>query len=108
MTKPKIAINQIVLASLVIVALLVGGWFVNYALASHAVSTATNNSVTITQLCQSGNEFRAQQRQLWSFLIHISPPPPNETAAQRIARVHLTNQFLAYVDKVNAPRNCTK
>jgi hypothetical protein len=58
------------------------------------------------QLCQAGNESRAQQVTLWTHLIEISAPPPHETAAQKAARAKLIAGFLAYVRQVFAPRDC--
>ena len=49
------------------------------------------------QLCQAGNESRAQQVTLWTHLIAISAPPPHETAAQKQQRAMIVRQFLAYV-----------
>jgi hypothetical protein len=61
---------------------------------------------SVVQLCQAGNESRAQQVTLWTHLVQISAPPPNETAAQRARREALVREFLGYVRKVFAPRDC--
>jgi len=58
------------------------------------------------QLCQAGNESRAQQVTLWTHLVQMSAPPPHETAEARARRQKLTRQFLAYVRDVFAKRNC--
>ena len=72
-----------------------------------AVRGEVANRATITQLCETGNGFRADQVTLWSHLVTISAPPPHETAAQKAARAKTVRAFLAYVRKVFAPRDCT-
>jgi hypothetical protein len=83
--------------------LLAGG---NYLLSASAVRHATANRVSISQLCQSGNESRAQQVQLWLHLVALSAPPPGETPAARAHREKVTREFLAYLRVVFAPRDC--
>ena len=78
-----------------------------YFLAARAASRAVTSRASVVQLCQSGNESRAQQVTLWTHLIAISPPPPRQAPAQHAARDTLIRQFLAYVRTVFAPRNCT-
>jgi hypothetical protein len=77
-----------------------------YFFAAQATSRAVANRASVVQLCQSGNESRAQQVNLWTHLIAISAPPPHQTAVQRAARDTLIRQFLAYVRTVFAPRDC--
>ena len=69
---------------------------------------ARANKVSIVQLCQSGNEARQQQIDLWSFIIQISPPPPHETAAHAAQRLHVLQQFAVHLHQIFAPRNCPK
>jgi len=99
---PAARIRYSVVFLLVLSLLLAAG---NYLLSASAVRHASANRVSITQLCQAGNEARAQQVQLWVYLIALSPPP-HENAAALAARQKLIRQFLAYVHAVFAPRNC--
>jgi len=78
----------------------------NYLLSASAVRSARASSASAVQLCEAGNEARAQQVQLWLFVIALSPPPPRETAAARAARQKVITTFLAYVRSVFAPRDC--
>jgi hypothetical protein len=78
-----------------------------YFFSTRAVQGEIRSRASVVQLCQAGNESRAQQVTLWTHLIAISRPPPHETAAQKRQRQALIREFLAYVRKVFAPRNCT-
>jgi hypothetical protein len=71
-----------------------------------AVQGEVRSRASVVQLCQAGNESRAQQVTLWTHLVQISTPPPHETPAQKAGRAKLIGEFLAYVRKVFAPRNC--
>lgn len=90
---------------LAVIAVLVAGassWF-----AVRAVQGAISSRASVVQLCQSGNESRAQQITLWSHLVAISTPPPHQTPAEQARRRAATISFLRYVRQVFAPRNCT-
>jgi hypothetical protein len=63
---------------------------------------------SVVQLCQAGNESRAQQVTLWAHLVAMNAPPPHETAAQKQKRQALTRNFLAYIRTVFKPRNCAQ
>jgi hypothetical protein len=76
-------------------------------LSVRAIQGEITARATVVQLCETGNSFRAQQVTLWTHLVQVSAPPPHQTAAQRKQRQALTREFLAYVRKVFAPRNCT-
>jgi len=65
------------------------------------------NRASVVQLCQAGNDSRAQQVTLWTHLAAISAPPPHETAAQRARREKLTAQLIGYVRQVFRARDCT-
>jgi hypothetical protein len=75
--------------------------------ASHQASEATSlsNRTRDTQLvtCQAGNESRAAQVQLWTYVLDLAAqnpnPPPQQ--AQRLA------QFRTYLSTTFAPRDCT-
>jgi hypothetical protein len=77
-----------------------------YWLAVRAVDGQVRSRASVVQLCQAGNESRAQQVTLWTHLVAISAPPPHETPAQKQRRQKLTREFLAYVREVFKARNC--
>lgn len=77
-----------------------------YFFSVRAVQGQVRSRASVVQLCQAGNESRAQQVTLWTHLVAISAPPPHQTPAQKAQRDTLIRQFLAYVRKVFAPRNC--
>jgi hypothetical protein len=80
----------------------------NLLFTSTLVHRAEANAASITQLCQSGNEARAQQVILWTHLVVISHPPPHESVSARTQRVKTTRQFIAYVKRIFKQRDCTK
>ena len=90
---------------LFILAFLLAG--ASFWLSVRTVQGQIASRASVVQLCRAGNESRAQQVTLWAHLVEISAPPPHETAAQKAARAKLTRQFLGYIYKVFAPRNCT-
>jgi hypothetical protein len=53
-----------------------------YWFSVRAVQGEIRNRATVTQLCVTGNEFRAEQVTLWTHLVQISAPPPHQTPAQ--------------------------
>ena len=63
---------------------------------------AIHNAASVTQLCQAGNEARAEQIQLWQFVVHISKSAPHQ-AAQHARAVRA---FEAYRHHVFRPSNC--
>ena len=71
-------------------------------------AAADRNAASIKQLCEAGNEARAQQVILWDHLITISQPPPGETPAARRHRLTTERSFEAYIHHVFAPRACSK
>lgn len=75
--------------------------------AVRAVLGEIDSRASVVQLCQAGNDSRAQQITLWTHLAQISVPPPHETAAQTERRLALVRQLIGYVRKVFAPRDCT-
>lgn len=66
-------------------------------------ATAENNKQAILRNCQTSNEARANNKQLWDYLLNL-PTPNAPTLQQQQVRI----QFGAYVDKTFAPRNCSK
>ena len=77
-----------------------------YWLAVRAAQGEVTSRASVMQLCQAGNESRAQQVTLWTHLIATAVPPAHETPAQRQQRQAVTARFLAYVRKVFALQNC--
>lgn len=73
-----------------------------------AEQASARSAASIVQLCQLGNESRAQQDALWDHLLTIAQPPPHETPAQKRHRLAMTRAFAAYVHRVFAPRDCHK
>ena len=76
----------------------------------NAATLSDLHSSSVTS-CRSGNVTRANEIALWAHLISVSeaqPPPPHESAAQRKHSEELLAQFLAYVHRTFASRNCTQ
>ena len=92
----------VVLAALSLLLSAASGW-----IAVRAVQGELSSRASVVQLCQAGNDSRAQQVILWTHLVAISVPPPHETAAARQKREATVTAFLAFVHKVFAPRDCT-
>jgi hypothetical protein len=90
--------------SLFVLAFLLAG--ASYWLSVRAVHGEVANRASVTQLCQSGNSFRADQVTLWTHLVAISTPSATLTPAQAAQRQALISAFLAYVRQVFAPRDC--
>ena len=80
----------------------------SYLAAASAVHRATAATATTIQLCQAGNVARAQQVILWTHIIEISQPPPHETRAHRARRLRTVRQFVTYIHRVFAPRDCRR
>jgi hypothetical protein len=80
----------------------------SFLLAWYAANRATSSRATVQELCISGNDSRAQQKQLWEFVLTLSVPHANETAADRKVRTQRVKEFRAYLNKVFAPRDCGK
>ena len=69
---------------------------------------AFHNAATIAELCQAGNNARADQLRLWEYVIHSTRPPPGETLPQRAQRIRSQAAFDDYLRRVLAPRNCAQ
>lgn len=86
-----------------------GNWFFTrdaVSTAEHAIATAitARQAAAVAQqdqynLCISVNQARAQQIQLWDFIISLSPPKDAQAR-------HNLAVFEVYLHKVFAPRNC--
>lgn len=71
-----------------------------------AEQASARSAASVVQLCQLGNQARAQQVSLWEHLVTVAAPPPHETRAGRRRRLATARAFIGYVHKVFAPRNC--
>ncbi len=78
----------------------------SFWLSVRTVQGQIRSRASIVQLCQAGNESRAQQVTLWTHLVAISRPPPHETAAQKQQRQATVRVFLQFVRKVFKARDC--
>lgn len=70
--------------------------------AEHATSVANHNADTLRLTCEIGNESRATQRQLWTYVLDVSTQGQTLNPAQR----RQVMQFRAYVARTFAPRDC--
>jgi hypothetical protein len=72
--------------------------------ASSAASSARTAAIAVAQsdrnLCLSGNAARAQQVELWDYILSLAQPPATPAARDRIA------EFKAHLETIFAPRNC--
>jgi hypothetical protein len=57
--------------------------------------------------CRGSNAVRSESVGLWSYLVHISPPPPHETPAEARRRQDTIHAFMARVRIVYHPIKCT-
>ncbi len=67
---------------------------------SRQVGAVGRTAASQMALCQAGNVSRAQQIDLWEFVLRISGPP--KTAAGRVVAA----KFEAHLHAVFAPRDC--
>jgi hypothetical protein len=77
------------------------GVFAAGAIGVHAADSASQANGAQLALCQAGNTSRAQQADLWEFLIHLSPPK-TEQGKKLIAT------FEHHLHAVFAPRDCSR
>lgn len=73
--------------------------------ADAAQTLAQSNKVAAQLTCEAGNQSRATQVELWTYVLTVvvqaNPPPTREQALQLA-------QFRSYIRRVFAPRDCTK
>ena len=97
-----------------VIDLTVTGLFINNNVRlDHATSELQHTRATVAQVhqtlvagCQAGNANKAGQVKIWDKLASLSPPAattPPSVAARQEAKVQ---QFLAFIGRVDAPRNC--
>lgn len=71
--------------------------------ANEANSLASRNAQNQFITCQAGNESRAAQVQLWTYVLDLAARNPNQTPAQ----AEQVKQLRAYLATSLAPRDCT-
>ena len=74
------SIGQAIVFLFILAFLLAGA---SFWLSVRTVQGQIASRASVVQLCQAGNESRAQQVTLWTHLVQLNTPPPHETAAQR-------------------------
>ena len=72
--------------------------------ASSAAASARTAATAVAQsnrnLCLSANASRAQQVELWDYILGLAQPPATPAARERIA------EFKAHLEAIFAPRDC--
>jgi hypothetical protein len=71
--------------------------------AAHTLAESNRNAARLS--CEAGNQTRATQVELWTYVLTVSAqanPAPTRAQAERLA------QFRTYIQKVFAPRDCSK
>ena len=71
------------------------------AVSVHAAQTANSVSASNRALCESSNVARAQQIELWNFVLSLSSGKP-QTAQQK----KNVAEFRQHLDAIFAPRDC--
>jgi hypothetical protein len=66
-------------------------------------SKAESNQQALVRACQTSNAARANNKQLWTYLLSL-PPPSIPTTQQKQVR----DQFSDFIDKTFAPSDCSK
>jgi hypothetical protein len=67
-------------------------------------ASITDVRQTGVSFCQLTNQSRAQNKELWDYLISLSVPPPS--GPERAEDLEKLAQLRAHIDSVYAPRNC--
>ena len=112
------ALVKIALASVAFDILLSGGLAVATFKAVHASheaqaasSTASQNQRGLLVTCLAGNDARAAQRRLWSYVLDLSastPPRPGATADEIQRGKLLLDQFRQYIADQFTDRDCSQ
>ncbi len=92
----------VTIVSLALDLLLTAGLAVVSVQARDAASSAAASSQAQMALCQASNVARAQQVELWDYVIGLSAAKKPQTASQR----QTTVAFAAHLRKLFAPRDC--
>lgn len=69
--------------------------------ANEAAKKAETNEVAIVRNCETANQSRKDQRELWGYVISLTPIEPRTEA-----QTNRVNQFSDFVDKTFAQRDC--
>jgi hypothetical protein len=86
----------------VVVLLLTAGVVINFVQASRASDLAKQVHAAQVSTCQQSNVTRAQQLQIWDYVLAVPQPTPPTAEQQKIRA-----DFRAYVHRVFAPRDCS-
>jgi hypothetical protein len=80
----------------------------SHAAASAAAAAAATSAVHASNIsaCQAGNVTRAQQAQLWAYVISLVKPPPDATPLERRQARRVKGGLQAHVRNSTSPRNC--
>jgi hypothetical protein len=76
--------------------------------AHNASTTATQTRVSSIAACQSTNVARAENEQLWDFVLALIAPKADETGAEKAAGEKVLADLRAHVVHAFMPRNCTQ
>lgn len=76
-------------------------------LSVHAASQADQNRTAQIVTCQSSNQARAQNEQLWSYTLTLFKPRPGQTPGQQAQAAVALAALHAKVEQTFAPRDCT-
>lgn len=78
-----------------------------FAWIAHGASVSAGQAQQATLLtCQANNTARAENRQIWDFLIALSAPPATDTAKQKAAADKQLAVIQGEINRAFAPRNC--
>jgi len=91
------AVARAVVTLFLINAVLIAG---AYLFITHAAREASGARAAQMALCRSSNTARANEVNLWEFLIHLSQPPKTAQGREVLAR------FEHHLHTVFAPRDC--
>lgn len=71
---------------------------------THQIATAADsNHQAIVRNCETSNEARANNKQIWGFLLAVQTPQ-----VPTLQQAQTRQQFQQLVDKTFAPRDCTQ
>lgn len=68
---------------------------------NHLATLAQTNKQAVIQNCETANDSRTAQRQLWGYVLSLTPQQPR--TAEQQARV---DEFAKFVDQTFKPRDC--
>lgn len=77
------------------------------ALSVHTASQASQNHTAQIVTCQSSNQARAQNEQLWAYTLTLFKPRPGQTPQQQEQAAVALAALHAKVEQTFAPRNCS-